>query len=125
MVSSIDELLQTIRLNPYIDGVGYFIEVTTQRPVDGPALSDLQGKMEHAFCDQAEVTAEDPHVLGLDFHDHLPTQGDEGRFAMDAVADMLHFVDQRFAIDHLCVEFQFDLGRAKRAKVQVDDLLQP
>ncbi len=125
MVATVDELLQIVATNPFIDGIGYFIEVTTKEPVDNRLMDELNGKVQHAFCDSSQVTNEGGLVLGFDFHDHLPTQGEEGQYTLDTVRHVLNTVDDRVGIDHLCIEFQFDMARAKRAQTQMDELLQP
>ena len=33
MVATVEDILDIIRSNPFIDGVGYFVEITTSEPV--------------------------------------------------------------------------------------------
>ncbi len=125
MVATVDELMQVVRLNPYIDGVGYFIEVTTMRPVDATGLKRLNERMRRDFSPRGQVSLEGDMILGFDFHDHIPTQGEDAEYDLEALRSMLHYVELNFGIDHLCIEFQFDLASAREAQVQVDELLQP
>jgi hypothetical protein len=34
-------------------------------------------------------------------------------------------VESKWGIDHLCIEFQFDLARARDAQKELDELLKP
>jgi hypothetical protein len=125
MVATVDEILQIVRSNPFIDGIGYFIEVTTTHAVPEEYLDELTERMQEDFCQHSQATQEGDHVIGFDFHEHILTHGEDGDYFLAAVEALLVEVEVRFGIDHLCIEFQFDLGRAQRARLQVDELLQP
>lgn len=125
MVATIDEIMQTVRSNPFIDGIGYFIEVTTTRPVPRSYLAGLTERMQQDFCMHSQASQEGDHVIGLDFHEHIYTQGEDGEYYLAAVEALLKEIERRFGVDHLCIEFQFDFSQAQRARAEVDDLLQP
>lgn len=125
MVATINDILEIVRSNPFIDGVGYFIEATTSKPVPAKDLPKLTERMQGAFCDHAQATLEGDDVLGLDFHEHIFTQGEGADEELEALADVLHHVERTYGIDHLCIELQFDLGRARKAKNEMDALLKP
>jgi len=125
MVATVDEILQIVRSNPFIDGIGYFIEVTTIEPVPGKTAEDLSERMQEEFCMHAQVTIEGDNVLGFDFHEHIFTQGEDADRIMTSLEGLLKHVEREFGLDHLCIEFQFDLKRARRARLEVDDLLKP
>ncbi len=125
MVASIDEMFQVIQSNPFIDGIGYFVEITTQKEVPQAGLETLTEKMQQNFCDHSQATLEGENVLGLDFHEHILTQGEDADYFMQALEGMLREVEMLYGIEHLCMEFQFDFSRAKAARVQIDELLQP
>lgn len=125
MVANIDEILRIVRSNPYIDGIGYFIEITTQKPVTQAGLKALNTQMRDTFCAHAQVSLEGEDVLGLDFHEHIFTQGDGADQDMQGLERMLKSIEQKYGLDHLCMEFQFDMGRAKKAKKEIDELLKP
>lgn len=125
MVASIDDILLTVRSNPFIDGVGYFIEITTYNPVPYPVPKEITKRMQMDFCPQSQVTVEGENVLGLDFHDHIYTKGPDGEEQLLSLHKLLKYVEQQFGIDHMCMEFQFDLSSARKARVEVDELLQP
>ena len=125
MVATINDILEIVRSNPFIDGVGYFVEITTTQPVPKGDVPKLTEKMRDAFCEHAQVTLEGEDVLGLDFHEHIFTQGDDADEDLQALADILHHVERRYGVDHLCIEFQFDFSRAREAKKELDELLKP
>ena len=125
MVTTVDDILEIVRSNPFIDGVGYFIEATTTKPVPAKDLPKLTERMQDAFCDHAQATLEGEDVLGLDFHEHIFTQGDGADEELEALSGILHHVEKTYGIDHLCIELQFDLGRAREAKKEIDSLLKP
>ncbi len=125
MVATIDDILEIVRSNPFIDGVGYFIEATTTRQVPSKDLPKLTQRMQENFCDHAAATLEGEDVLGLDFHEHIFTQGEGAEEELEALSDVLHHVERTYGIDHLCIELQFDLGRARKAKTEIDSLLKP
>jgi hypothetical protein len=125
MVATIDDILEIVRSNPFIDGVGYFVEATTTKPVPQKDLTGLTGRMQEAFCDHAQATLEGEDVLGLDFHEHIFTQGEGAEEELEALSDILHHVERTYGIDHLCIELQFDLSRAREAKKEIDSLLKP
>ena len=125
MVATVDEIVNIVRSNPFIDGIGYFIEVTTAEEVDDAATKDLTKRVQDAFCAHAQVTREGDDVLGLDFHEHIFTHGDGAEDDLKALQTVLRYVEATYGIEHLCIELQFDLGRAKKAKKQVDELLRP
>lgn len=125
MVATVDEILQVVRSNPFIDGIGYFIEVTTVDPVPSKATGELSDMLRDAFCEHAQVNHEGDNVLGLDFHEHIFTRGEEAQHDLRAVERVLKTIEMDFGIDHLCIEFQFDLQRARNAKREMDELLKP
>lgn len=125
MVASVDDIILSVRSNPFIDGVGYFIEITTRNPIPYPVPKDLTRRMQEEFCPQSQVTVEGENVLGLDFHDHIYTKGDEGDDQLKALHGLLKRIEAEFGVEHLCIEFQFDLSSARKARVEVDELLQP
>lgn len=125
MVATVDEILAIVRSNPFIDGLGYFIEATCIEPVPERTVDELTERMRDDFCMHAQVTLEGDNVLGFDFHEHLFAKGDDSERMLQAVGGLLRFVEAEYGLDHLCVEFQFDLKSARRARVEVDDLLQP
>lgn len=125
MVASIDEIMQVVRSNPFIDGVGYFIEVTTVDPVPLDRLDALTEQMQDEFCLHSQATQESDHVIGLDFHEHIAARGEDGEYYLGAVEGLLKSIEREFGIDHLCMEFQFDFSRARRARNEVDELLKP
>jgi hypothetical protein len=125
MVATVDDILETIRNNPFIDGVGYFIEITTSKKVPSAHVPKLTDRMRDSFCAHAQVTLEGDDVLGLDFHEHIFTQGDGSKEDLSALAKILRGIDQDYGIDHLCIEFQFALGRARRVQTEIDELLKP
>lgn len=125
MVANVDEILQIVRSNPFIDGIGYFIEVTTIRSVPAKAAQAMTERMQEEFCLHAQVTQEGDNIVGFDFHEHIFTQGDDSERTMASLQRLLAHVEQEFGIDHLCIEFQFDMKRARRARLEVDDLLRP
>lgn len=125
MVATVDEILQIVRSNPFIDGIGYFIEVTTMKPVPEEAVEALTDRLQDAFCAHAQVTSEGDDVLGFDFHEHIFTRGEEAEHDMRALERILKTVEMDFGIDHLCIEFQFDLQRARSARREIDELLKP
>jgi hypothetical protein len=125
MVATVNDILDAVRNNPFIDGVGYFVEVTTSQPVPPAGVRKLEERMHKAFCDHAQVSLEGEDVLGLDFHEHIFTQGEGSEEDLDALAGILHHVEAIYGIDHLCIELQFDLSRARASQKQVDELLKP
>lgn len=125
MVASIDEIMQVVRSNPFIDGIGYFVEVTTADPVPGASVEEITERMQHDFCEHSKATLEGEHVLGLDFHEHIFTGGDDGDYYLSSMEGLLKIVEMEFGISHLCIEFQFDFTGALKARTEVDDLLQP
>ncbi|MES2155822.1 MAG: hypothetical protein V4510_11870 [bacterium] len=125
MVTTVDEILEVVRSNPFIDGVGYFIEVTTSQPVPAADVAALTERMRDAFCEHAQVSLEGKDVLGLDFHEHIFTQGEGADDDMEALAHILRHIERTYGIDHLCIELQFDLSRARHAKKEIDELLKP
>lgn len=125
MVASIDEIMQVVRSNPYIDGIGYFVEVTTESAVPADAVGEVTERMQNDFCVHSQATQEGDFVLGLDFHEHILADGEDGEYYLGAMEALLKHIEQAYGIDHLCMEFQFDLGRARKARRQVDELLQP
>src|SRR5688572_12422407 len=76
MVASVEDILRIVRSNPFIDGVGYFIEITTTKPVAKGTETELTDRIQEAFCAHAQATLEGDDVLGLDFHEHIFTQGE-------------------------------------------------
>jgi glutaredoxin len=125
MVSSVDGLFGNIRANPFIDGVGYFVEVTTDQPVKESDAERLTEKMQHDFCPHSQATLEGDTVLGLDFHEHILTQGEDSEHYMTSLEALLRGIERDFGVEHLCIEFQFDFSRAKKAQLQLDELLRP
>jgi hypothetical protein len=125
MVASIDEIMQVVRSNPYIDGIGYFVEVTTENAVPADSVAEVTERMQNDFCVHSQATQEGDFVLGLDFHEHILADGEDGEYYLAAMEALLKHLEQEYGIDHLCMEFQFDLGRARKARRQVDELLQP
>ena len=125
MVASIEEIMAVVRSNPFIDGIGYFVEVTTVQPVPAHAVDDLTDRMQEEFCVHSQASQEGEHVLGLDFHEHIAAHGEEGEHYLANVQELLKSIERGYGIEHLCMEFQFDLGRARQARSQVDELLQP
>lgn len=125
MVASIDELMAVVRANPFIDGIGYFIEVTTMRPVHAADLDRIEEHMRADFCEHCQASLEGDNILGLDFHEHIFTGGEDGEYFVAALETLLKEVERNHGIAHLCIEFQFDFTRAQHAQNQVDDLLQP
>lgn len=125
MVSTIDELFRTVRANPFIDGVGYFVEVTTERRIHKREVEDLSERMQHDFCPHARATLEGENVLGLDFHEHILTQGEDAEHYLTSLEMMLRSVERDHGIEHICIEFQFDFARAKTARTELDELLKP
>ncbi len=125
MVTTVDDILEIVRSNPFIDGVGYFIEVTTSKPVPERDLTKLNQKIRHHFCAHAHATLDGEDVLGLDFHEHIFTQGDGSDDALNGLAEILHHIEHTYGVDHLCIEFQFDLSRARDTRKHIDQLLKP
>lgn len=125
MVATVDEILQIVRSNPFIDGIGYFIEVTTIRSVPAKAVQGMTDRMQEEFCMHAQVTQEGDNIVGFDFHEHIFTQGEDSDRTMASLQRLLSQVESEYGIDHLCIEFQFDMKRARRARLEVDDLLRP
>jgi hypothetical protein len=125
MVATVDDILEIVRNNPFIDGVGYFVEVTTAKPVPPGGVRKLEDRIKKAFCDHAQVTMEGEDVLGLDFHEHIFTQGEGSDEDLEALEAILRHVESKWGIDHLCIEFQFDLARARDAQKELDELLKP
>lgn len=125
MVGTIDELFQVIRANPFIDGVGYFVEVTTREPVPERAIEALTMRMQDDFCAHSQASLEGTNVLGLDFHEHILTQGEDSEHFITALEVLLRHVEREYGVDHLCIEFQFDFTRARQARHELDELLRP
>lgn len=125
MVATVDDILQVVRANPFIDGVGYFIEITTTKPVPKRDVPALNQRMQDAFCEHAQATVEGDDVLGLDFHEHIFTQGEGADDDMQALTAILRHVEKAYGIDHLCIELQFDLSKARGVKKEIDELLRP
>ena len=125
MVASADEILDIVRSNPFIDGIGYFIEVTTVDPVPQKAARALTERMQEDFCPHAQATLEGDHVLGFDFHEHVATKGGDGEAHIQALEALLKHVELEYGMDHLCIEFQFDLHSARKAAHEMDELLKP
>lgn len=125
MVATVDELFQIVRSNPFIDGIGYFVEVTTRDPVPDRRIAGLTERMQQDFCAHSQATIEGSNVLGLDFHEHILTQGEDSDHFVAALEGLLRYVEREFGIEHLCIEFQFDFSRAKLARTELDDLLRP
>ncbi len=125
MVASIDEIMHVVRSNPFIDGIGYFVEVTTVDPVASAAVDDITERMRMDFCEHSQSTLEGEHVLGLDFHEHVFTGGEEGEYYLASMEALLKSIEMEFGIAHLCIEFQFDFSGARKARTEVDELLQP
>jgi hypothetical protein len=125
MVATVDEILQVVRSNPFIDGIGYFVEVTTVQPVPLDRLDEITVRMQEDFCLHAQASQEGEHVIGLDFHEHIGAHGEDAEYYLGAVEALLKSIEREFGVDHLCIEFQFDLSRARKARSEVDELLQP
>lgn len=125
MVTTIGDILNIVRSNPFIDGVGYFIEITTSKKLPRGAEKDVTHRMQESFCEHANATVEGDDVLGLDFHEHIFTQGEGSEEDLEALEEILRHVEAKWGIDHLCVEFQFDMERARNAKKELDELLKP
>ena len=125
MVATIEDILRIVRSNPFIDGVGYFIEVTASKKLPKTAEKDLTAKMQEAFCEHAQATIEGEDVLGLDFHEHIFTQGEGAEEDLEALEHILRHIETKWGIDHLCIELQFDLARARDAQKELDELLKP
>jgi len=125
MVATVDEMLQIVRSNPFIDGIGYFIEVTTAEPASPAFVKELTKVMHDGFCQHAQVSIEGEDVIGLDFHEHIFTQGDDSDRDLSALEKVLKMIEAKAGIDHLCIELQFDMGRAREAKKELDQLLRP
>ena len=64
-------------------------------------------------------------MLGLDFHEHILTQGEDAEFYMTSLEMLLRSIERDHGIEHICMEFQFDFARAKTAKTELDELLKP
>lgn len=125
MVATIDDLMAVVRANPFIDGIGYFIEVTTHRPVNNAELDHIVEHMRADFCEHCQASMDGDNVLGLDFHEHIFTEGDDGEYFLSALETLLKEIERNHGIAHLCIELQFDFTRAQHAQSQVDELLQP
>lgn len=125
MVCTVDELFHTIRSNPFIDGVGYFVEITTREVVPEKDLDGLSERMQEDFCAHSQASLEGQNVLGLDFHEHILTQGEDAEHFLAALEVLLRSIEQSYGIEHLCIEFQFDFSRAKQARREIDELLRP
>jgi microsomal dipeptidase-like Zn-dependent dipeptidase len=125
MVATVEDILDIIRSNPFIDGVGYFIEITASEPVPPSDIPELTDRMREAFCAHAQVTLEGEDVLGLDFHEHIFTQGEGAEQDLVALTKILRKIEKDYGIDHLCIELQFDMGRARRTQKEIDELLKP
>jgi hypothetical protein len=125
MVATVDDLFNTIRSNPFIDGIGYFIEITTRDSVPQRNLERLSDRMQQDFCAHSEASLEGQNVVGLDFHEHILTQGEDAEHFLTALELILRNIERDFGIEHMCIEFQFDFSRASKAQVQIDELLQP
>ncbi len=125
MVATVDDLFQTIRSNPFIDGIGYFIELTTREPLRSRDVERVTDRMQQDFCAHSQASLEGQNVLGLDFHEHILTQGEDAEHFLSALELLLRHVERDFGIDHMCIEFQFDFSRARVARKEIDDLLRP
>ncbi len=125
MVATVDELFQVVKSNPFIDGIGYFVEVTTRESVPRDGVDRLTSRMRDDFCDHSMATLEGENVLGLDFHEHILTQGEDADHFLSALELLLRTVEMHYGIEHLCIEFQFDFTRARAARRELDELLQP
>jgi hypothetical protein len=125
MVTTVGDILSIVRSNPFIDGVGYFIEITTTKDLPKGAEKDVTKRMQEVFCEHATATVEGTDVLGLDFHEHIFTQGEGAEEDLEALEGILRHVEAKWGIDHLCIEFQFDMERARNAKKELDELLKP
>lgn len=125
MVTTVEDILGIVRSNPFIDGVGYFIEITASKKLPKTAEKEVTERMQQAFCEHAQASIEGDDVLGLDFHEHIFTQGEGAEEDLEALEGILRHVEAKWGIDHLCIEFQFDLERARSAKKELDDLLKP
>ena len=125
MVATIEDILRIVKSNPFIDGVGYFVEVTASKKLPKTAEKDLTAKMQEAFCEHAQATIEGEDVLGLDFHEHIFTQGEGAEEDLEALEHILRHIESKWGIDHLCIELQFDLARARDAQKELEELLKP
>lgn len=125
MVTTVEDILGIVRSNPFIDGVGYFIEITASKKLPKTAEKEVTERMQQAFCEHAQASIEGDDVLGLDFHEHIFTQGEGAEEDLEALEGILRHVEAKWGIDHLCIELQFDLQRARSAKKELDDLLKP
>lgn len=125
MVTTIEEILDAIRSNPFIDGVGYFVEVTTAKKLPRGAEKALTELLNEHFCEHAQATVDGEDVVGLDFHEHLFTQGEGADEDLSGLERILKHIESKWGINHLCIEFQFDFQRARGAKKELDELLKP
>jgi hypothetical protein len=125
VVATIEDILRIVKSNPFIDGVGYFIEVTASKKLPKTAEKDVTARMQDAFCEHAQATIEGEDVLGLDFHEHIFTQGEGAEEDLEALEQILRHIEGKWGIDHLCIELQFDLARARDAQKELDELLKP
>ncbi len=125
MVTTVEDILRIVRSNPFIDGVGYFVEITTSKPMAKGAEKELTGLIQESFCEHAQASMEGDDVVGLDFHEHIFTQGDGAEEDLEALEVILKRIEAQYGIDHLCIEFQFDMQKARRAKTHLDELLKP
>jgi glutaredoxin len=125
MVATIDELFRVVRSNPFIDGLGYFVEVTTRRQIGEADVERLTARMQDDFCPHSQATLEGDNVLGLDFHEHILTQGDDAEHYMHSLEALLRSVERDHGVEHLCIELQFDFLRARKAATELDELLRP
>ncbi len=85
----------------------------------------MTDRVRAAFCAHSQVSVEGEDVLGLDFHEHIYTQGENAEEDLAAVEKILRHIEATYGIDHLCIELQFDLARARTAKKHMDELLKP
>src|SRR5688572_10648816 len=125
MVATIEDILRIVKSNPFIDGVGYFIEVTASKKLPKTAEREITKRIQEAFCEHAQATIEGEDVLGLDFHEHIFTQGDGAEEDLAELERILRHVEATYGIDHICIELQFDLHAARHAKNELDELLKP
>ncbi len=125
MVATVDELFQTIRSNPFIDGIGYFVEITTREAVTDRDVDRMTERMQGDFCAHSQASLEGGNVLGLDFHEHILTQGEDAEHFLSALEVLMRSIERDYGIDHMCIEFQFDFTRAKNARQELDELLRP
>lgn len=116
--------MQILHTSPFIEGVGYFMEVTTTRGFSPEEMAAWDAMVKENVCGHSSVTSEVDNGLGLDFHEHIPLRDPEDK-TMEFVEHMLLSIEASHGIDHLCVEFQFNLARAKATDAQIQDLLQP